>query len=87
VNGRVAAPGYALRDGDRVEHCLHRHEPPVPGQALRELRCAGAAPPLAICKPAGVPTHACGAHHQVADTDAAWQVVPHRPGVALDGLP
>jgi 23S rRNA-/tRNA-specific pseudouridylate synthase len=69
VNGRVQAPGYALRDGDRVEHCLHRHEPPVPGGALRELRCAGAAgaaPFLAICKPAGVPTHACGAHRHLA---------------------
>jgi 23S rRNA-/tRNA-specific pseudouridylate synthase len=66
VNGCVARADHALRDGDRIEHCLHRHEPPVPGEALRALRCEGAAPLLAICKPAGVPTHACGAHHHLA---------------------
>jgi 23S rRNA-/tRNA-specific pseudouridylate synthase len=67
VNGLVQSPGYVLRDGDRIEHRLHRHEPPVPGEAFRVLSGGSpTAPFLAVCKPAGVPTHACGAHRHLA---------------------
>jgi hypothetical protein len=45
VNGARAAPDYALRDGDFVSHTLHRHEPPVAGDAIRVL-AGGAEPPL-----------------------------------------
>lgn len=42
VNGRVSALDTVLRDGDKIVHRVHRHEAPVPGDAIRVLQPEGA---------------------------------------------
>lgn len=37
VNGKVAKPDTILRDGDRVENVVHRHEPPVTAKPVKVL--------------------------------------------------
>lgn len=34
VNGRPTTPDYLLRNGDRLTHLTHRHEPAVQGSVL-----------------------------------------------------
>ena len=78
VNGRVSSVDHLLRDGDKIVHCLHRHEPPVPGDPLLVLPSNG--PFLAICKPAGVPTHACGAFNHLSVPNILFQEAGHPVG-------
>ncbi|KAJ2918063.1 hypothetical protein MD484_g2398, partial [Candolleomyces efflorescens] len=37
VNGQVASPTTKLRDGDRIENVVHRHEPPVTSTPVKVL--------------------------------------------------
>ena len=66
VNGARVACGYKLRDGDRVEHHLHRHEPAVTGRPVTLL--LESADVLVVDKPGGMPVHAAGVHHHLSLT-------------------
>jgi len=76
LNGAVASPARALRDGDALLHVLHRHEPRVPGTPLRAVfEDAGV---LVVAKPGGIAVHPAGAHHYLTLTQllAAERGVP-----------
>ena len=73
VDSRPVPASHILRSGELIEHHVHVHEPPVPETPLLVIPTttaltAGAALPVAVlsdlivvCKPAGIPVHACGA--------------------------
>jgi tRNA pseudouridine synthase 9 len=37
INGKVAKPDTVIRNGDRIENVVHRHEPPVTSTPVRVL--------------------------------------------------
>lgn len=61
INNKITSPTHILRNGEALLHRTHRHEPPVMGriefvQELGDL--------IAVCKPASMPMHPCGAYRQ-----------------------
>ena len=66
VNGGRVALSYALRDGDRIEHRSHRHEPPVSGSRIAVI--ADDADVLVVDKPGGIPVHPSGSHRYLSLT-------------------
>ena len=59
VNGQIAEPNHVLKNGDKLSHWVHRHEPPVLGESITIL--AETPNVLVVSKPATVPIHPCGA--------------------------
>ena len=51
-----------LRDGQRVRHLVHRHEPPVLAAPLAVLAVTEAA--VVLCKPASMPVHPTGQYRK-----------------------
>ena len=37
VNGKIAKPDTVVRNGDRIENVVHRHEPPVTSKPVKIL--------------------------------------------------
>jgi tRNA pseudouridine32 synthase len=37
INGKIAKPGTIVRNGDRLENIVHRHEPPVTSKPVKIL--------------------------------------------------
>ena len=37
INGKVAKPDTIVRNGDRIENIVHRHEPPVTSKPVKIL--------------------------------------------------
>ena len=37
INGKVAKPDTIVRNGDRIENIVHRHEPPVTSRPVKIL--------------------------------------------------
>ena len=37
INGKVAKPDTIVRNGDRIENVVHRHEPPVTSRPVKIL--------------------------------------------------
>lgn len=60
--GDVLHPDSVLKEGDRMRHIIHRHEPPVPAVDVRVLGTAGDI--VAVSKPAGMPVHASGQYRK-----------------------
>ena len=58
VNGNPIDPSYIIRNGDCICHTVHRHEPPVSGEAVRIA--AEDDKVVVVSKPAGIPMHPCG---------------------------
>ncbi|KZT55711.1 pseudouridine synthase [Calocera cornea HHB12733] len=61
INGRRAQPGDVVRNGDRIQNVVHRHEPPVTGRVQvvsgqKELDNQL----VVVMKPGSVPVHAAG---------------------------
>jgi len=59
INGRVAAPDTIIRNGDRLESIVHKHEPPVTSTPVKIIRHE----PndyIVIDKPGSIPIHGCG---------------------------
>ena len=58
INGARVAPSYLVREGDRFQHYLHRHETPVaadpPLVRYEDARL------LVVDKPSSMPAHPCG---------------------------
>ncbi|TFK25702.1 tRNA-pseudouridine synthase [Coprinopsis marcescibilis] len=60
VNSQIASPTTVLRDGDRVENIVHRHEPPVTNTPVRILHRDDEREFLVVDKPGSIPVHASG---------------------------
>ncbi|KAI0048640.1 pseudouridine synthase [Auriscalpium vulgare] len=60
VNGKVALPGTIVRNGDRLENIVHRHEPPVTSTPVRILHEDREREFIVIDKPGSIPVHATG---------------------------
>ena len=62
VNGKpVADPSTVVKNGDLISHTLHRHEPPVTGEAIGIIH--EDEDMMVINKPAGVPVHPTGRYN------------------------
>ena len=51
VNGQIAYPELILRNGDRIDNTVHRHEPPVANQPILVLHKDDAREFVVISKP------------------------------------
>ncbi|KZO92305.1 pseudouridine synthase [Calocera viscosa TUFC12733] len=65
INGKQARPGDIVRNGDRIQNVVHRHEPPVTGKVQvvsgeKEL----AKQLIVVMKPGSVPVHAAGRYYK-----------------------
>ncbi|KAJ2931550.1 hypothetical protein H1R20_g5614, partial [Candolleomyces eurysporus] len=60
VNGQVASPTTKLRDGDRIENVVHRHEPPVTNTPVKVLYHDVEREFIVVDKPGSIPVHASG---------------------------
>ena len=59
VNDVVVSPGYLIRQGDRLQHRIHRHEPPVLCEPKPEIIHVGEGL-LVVNKPSSIPMHPSG---------------------------
>lgn len=59
VNGNKVSCEYLLKNGDRITHTVHRHEPPVPYYPVSII--GSNQDVFAVNKPSSIPVHACGA--------------------------
>ncbi|KAJ3549471.1 hypothetical protein NMY22_g869 [Coprinellus aureogranulatus] len=60
VNGQIASPTTILRDGDRIENVVHRHEPPVTSTPVKVLYHDVEREFIVVDKPGSIPVHASG---------------------------
>ena len=60
VNGNIVSCDYILKNGDKITHSVHRHEPPVPYYPISILDSTDTV--FAVNKPPSIPVHACGAY-------------------------
>ena len=68
VNSKAVGVDYVVRNGDVIEHLVHRHEPPVlaygNGEEAARVRIVADNPELlAVDKPPSVPVHPCGQYY------------------------
>ncbi|GHJ84424.1 hypothetical protein NliqN6_0826 [Naganishia liquefaciens] len=64
VNGKVVGPEYLLKNGDRIENTVHRHEPPVTVSPILLLHRDDEKQFIVISKPGSVPVHATGRYYK-----------------------
>ncbi|KAH9163776.1 hypothetical protein EDB89DRAFT_2247469 [Lactarius sanguifluus] len=60
INGNIAKPGTIVRNGDRIENVVHRHEPPVTSRPVKILHEDRESEFIVIDKPGSIPVHATG---------------------------
>ncbi|PFH52189.1 hypothetical protein AMATHDRAFT_39694 [Amanita thiersii Skay4041] len=60
VNGKIAKPDTVIRDGDRIENIVHRHEPPVTSSPVKILHHDVEREFIVVDKPGSIPVHASG---------------------------
>ncbi|KAI0061898.1 pseudouridine synthase [Artomyces pyxidatus] len=60
INGKIALPGTIVRNGDRLENVVHRHEPPVTSTPVKILHHDEEREFIVIDKPGSIPVHATG---------------------------
>jgi tRNA pseudouridine synthase 9 len=61
VDNEVVPLTHKLKNGEMLSHKTHRHEPPVSGK-IEFVNDVGDL--IAVCKPASMPMHPCGAYRQ-----------------------
>ncbi|KAF8557921.1 pseudouridine synthase [Imleria badia] len=64
INGKVAKPETVVRNGDRIENVVHRHEPPVTATPVKIVFHDKARDFLVIDKPGSIPVHASGRYYR-----------------------
>ncbi|KAI9573291.1 pseudouridine synthase [Boletus coccyginus] len=64
INGKVAKPETVVRNGDRIENVVHRHEPPVTATPVKVVLHDKERDFLAIDKPGSIPVHASGRYYR-----------------------
>ncbi|KAF9882429.1 drap deaminase [Colletotrichum karsti] len=58
VNGKAVGPDHVVKNGDLVNHTIHRHEPPVTAEPIRVVHEDDEL--IVVNKPSGVPVHPAG---------------------------
>ncbi|KAF6835025.1 hypothetical protein CMUS01_05942 [Colletotrichum musicola] len=58
VNGKIVGPEHVVKNGDLVNHTIHRHEPPVTAEPIRVVHEDDEM--VVVNKPSGVPVHPAG---------------------------
>ncbi|KAG9312337.1 pseudouridine synthase [Chiua virens] len=64
INGKVAKPDTIVRNGDRIENVVHRHEPPVTAKPVKIIHHDKDRDFLVINKPGSIPVHASGRYYR-----------------------
>ncbi|KAF8911557.1 tRNA-pseudouridine synthase [Gymnopilus junonius] len=64
VNGKIAKPDTILKDGDRIENVVHRHEPPVTATPVKVLLHDVEREFIVVDKPGSIPVHASGRYYR-----------------------
>jgi 23S rRNA-/tRNA-specific pseudouridylate synthase len=54
INGKIAKPDTIVRNGDRIENVVHRHEPPVTSKPVKILHEDGEREFIVIDKPGSI---------------------------------
>ncbi|CAH0027448.1 unnamed protein product [Clonostachys rhizophaga] len=88
VNGHPVGPDYIVRNGDKISHTLHRHEPPVTAEPIGIIHEDDDM--IVINKPAGVPVHPAGRYNfnsviEIMKSERGPAFTPH-PCNRLDRL-
>ncbi|KAJ6787617.1 hypothetical protein PWT90_09409 [Aphanocladium album] len=88
VNNRRVGPEYIVRNGDKISHTLHRHEPPVTAEPVGIIHEDDDM--IVINKPAGVPVHPAGRYNfnsviEIMKSDRGKDFMPY-PCNRLDRL-
>ncbi|KAJ7198474.1 pseudouridine synthase, partial [Mycena pura] len=60
VNGKIAAPETIIKNGDRIENIVHRHEPPVTSTPIKILHHDVEREFIVVDKPGSIPVHGTG---------------------------
>ncbi|EJD47007.1 pseudouridine synthase [Auricularia subglabra TFB-10046 SS5] len=60
INGKPAREDTIVRNGDRIENIVHRHEPPVTSTPVRILHVDEERQFIVVDKPGSIPVHATG---------------------------
>ncbi|KAG5644501.1 hypothetical protein DXG03_008243 [Asterophora parasitica] len=60
VNGKIAKPDTIIRNGDRIENVVHRHEPPVTSTPVKVILHDVERQFIVVDKPGSIPVHASG---------------------------
>ncbi|KAJ7252421.1 hypothetical protein B0H12DRAFT_619064 [Mycena haematopus] len=60
VNGRIARPDTIIKNGDRIENIVHRHEPPVTSTPIKILHHDVEREFIVVDKPGSIPVHGTG---------------------------
>ncbi|KAH8096786.1 pseudouridine synthase [Cristinia sonorae] len=60
INGVVAKPDTIVRNGDRIENVVHRHEPPVTDKPVKLLLHNPEREFIVVEKPGSIPVHPAG---------------------------
>ncbi|KAI6101423.1 pseudouridine synthase [Pisolithus croceorrhizus] len=63
INGRPAKPDTIIRNGDRIENVVHRHEPPITSTPVKIILHDKERGFLVINKPGSIPVHATGRYY------------------------
>ncbi|KAG8827734.1 hypothetical protein FRC19_000743 [Serendipita sp. 401] len=80
INGKSAKLGTIVRNGDRIENIVHRHEPPVTSIPVKVLQVDRERDFIVIDKPGSIPVHAVGRYYknsliQILQTDFGFEKV------------
>ncbi|KAJ7601091.1 pseudouridine synthase [Mycena floridula] len=60
INGQIAKPDTIVKNGDRIENVVHRHEPPVTATPVKVLLEDTDREFIVVDKPGSIPVHASG---------------------------
>lgn len=60
INGKPVKPDYIVKNGDKMNHTTHKHEPPISSDPVRILYRNDQEGRLVIVKPGSVPVHPAG---------------------------
>ncbi|KAJ6593188.1 hypothetical protein B0H19DRAFT_13751 [Mycena capillaripes] len=60
VNGKIAGPETIIKNGDRIENIVHRHEPPVTSTPIKILHHDVEREFIVVDKPGSIPVHGTG---------------------------
>ena len=58
INGKIAKPDTIVRNGDRIENVVHRHEPPVTSRPVKILHEDKERDFIVIDKPGSIVSYA-----------------------------
>ncbi|KAG6332971.1 hypothetical protein ID866_6114 [Astraeus odoratus] len=63
INGKIAKPNTIIKNGDRIENIVHRHEPPITSTPVKIILHDREREYLVINKPGSIPVHATGRYY------------------------